>query len=192
MQIRMLLIATFVVPLSIGLALARPETCHACSCAMEPTPSAGWTTEDLTRGYDVVFRGYVVAAGPVRDLGGGATDGTYVVTMAASTIWAGPVRATYRVQAGQGGGDCTILFMPGQEWLIFAYEWENSREPLSSGTCTRTMLATDGQSDFYASILGEGTPVVDVPRLKSVGAVPVMRNSLVTLLLFAEQTALRG
>lgn len=190
MRVRMLLIATLLVPLSVGLALSRPELVLACSCASQPTPAAGWTAEDLTRDYDVVFRGYVIAAGPFRDRGGGTTDGAYVVTMAASTVWAGPVRVTYRVEAGQGGGDCTISFAPGQEWLIFAYETVTGREPIGTDICTRTMPATDGRADFHASILGEGTAVMDIPRLRAVGAVPVMSESLVSLLVLAAQLEL--
>lgn len=192
MRVRTLLISTLIVPLSIGLAVSRPETCLACSCAVQPTPAADWTTEDLTSDYDVVFRGYVIDAGPVRDLGGGSTDGTYVVTMAAATVWAGPARATYEVRAGHGGGDCTIAFAPGQEWLIFAYGSVTRSESIGTDICTRTMPATDSEADFHASILGEGTPVVNIPRLKAVGAVPVMSESLVTLLLLAAQLELRG
>jgi len=183
----MFLIATLAVPLSIVLALSSPETCLACSCATEPTPAVGWTAEDLTNNYDVVFRGYVIAADPVRDLGGGSTDGTYVVTMAASTVWAGPVRATYDVQAGHGGGDCTISFAPGQEWLIFAYETESGREPLGTGICNRTVPVNDRQAEVYAPILGEGTSVVDIPQLRAVGTIPVLSEILVALLVLAAQ-----
>lgn len=184
MHVRMLLISTLIVPLSIGLALSRPETCLACSCVVQPTPAADWTAEQLTRDYEVVIRGYVIAADPLPD------HVSNVVTMAASTVWAGPVRATYRVEAGPG--NCAISFAPGQEWLIFAHETVTGREPISTSVCTRTMPVTDGRADFHASILGEGTSVVDVPRLKAVGAVPVMSESLVILLLLAAQLELSG
>ena len=192
MRVRTLLVSTLIVPLSIAFALSRPEMVLACSCAVPPTPAAGWTAEDLTDDYDLVFRGYVIDAGPVRDLGGGLTDGTYVVSMAAATVWAGPARATYQVRAGHGGGDCTIAFAPGQEWLIFAYGNVTRSESIGTDICTRTMLATDSAADFHASILGEGTQVVDLSRLRAVGAAPVIGESLVTLLLLAEELELRG
>jgi hypothetical protein len=192
MHVRMMTILALIVPLGIGAALARPETCLACSCAVEPTPAAGWTADELTQNYDVVFRGYVVDAGPFRDTGNGTTDGTYVVTMAASMVWAGPVRATYEVQAGHGGGDCTISFSPGQEWLVFANGSVSGREPLGTGICSRTMPASDGRVDLHVTILGDGTPVVDIPRLKAVGAVPILRESLMSIQLLAAQIQQRG
>ncbi len=103
----------------------------------------------------MVFRGQVVLAGPLRDLGGGATDGTYKVTFQAAETWKGVQQETIVVTAGSGAGDCTIPFQVGQEWLVYGF-----RDPsgvVNTGTCSRTSQVPDGRYANDLAVLGSGT-----------------------------------
>lgn len=61
--------------LEVPAVVGFPGPCFACSCVAETTPAGGWTRDTLLAGYDLVFLGRVVDVGPLRDFGGGATDG---------------------------------------------------------------------------------------------------------------------
>jgi hypothetical protein len=150
----------FAVVLSLSgllIALALPQSCLACSCLQPPTPVGGWTRETLVTQSDVIFRGKVVHAGPLRVLGGGATDGTYEVTFEAAEVWKGDVKGLVVVRAGQGGGDCTIPFQVGQEWLVYGHG--DPAGVVTTGTCSRTSQLPGGQYADDLALLGSGTPV---------------------------------
>lgn len=158
----------YVVVLSLlGLlfALPLPRSCLACSCAQPPTPVGGWTRAALLTQGDVIFRGEVVHAGPLKDLGGGVTDGTYQVTFQVAEVWQGAVKESVVVQAGQGGGDCTIPFKVGQEWLIYGYG--DPSDVVTTGICSRTSQLPGGRYADDLAVLASGTPVPAVDSTTS-------------------------
>ncbi len=143
--------------LGLLIALPLPRSCLACSCAQPTTPAGGWTRAALLTQGDVVFRGKVVHAGPLRVLGGGATDGTYTVTFQADEVWKGAVTGSVVVQAGQGGGDCTIPFQVSQEWLVYGHG--DPSGVVTTGICSRTSQLAGGRNAGDLAVLGSGTPV---------------------------------
>ncbi len=158
----------------VGLAVPAflPQSCLACSCAQAPTPVGGWTRATLLAQSDVVFRGQVVFAGPLRDLGGGATDGTYQVTFQVAETWKGVQQGTVVVTAGNGGGDCTIPFQVGQDWLVYGH-----RDPsgiVNTGICSRTSQVPGGQYDGDLAVLGVGTLIHTADPPASTVHVPTM------------------
>lgn len=164
--------------LAAGLLLARAQPCAACSCAEEPAPPGGWTREALVDDYDVVFRGHVVDAGELADLGNGLTDGSYLVRMTVDEAWKGiaPGASTVVVSAGHGGGDCTIPFAVGGAWLIYGYHDSERAQVVATSICDRTAflgspwrvaaapgdLATlgDGVRQAPPELLAPGSPLV--------------------------------
>jgi hypothetical protein len=139
------------------IALALPQSCLACSCEQPSTPVGGWTRETLVSQSDVIFRGEVVHAGPLRVFGGGVTDGTYEVTFEAAEVWKGDVEGPVVVQAGQGGGDCTIPFQVGQEWLVYGHG--DPAGVVTTGSCSRTSQLPGGRYADDLALLGPGAPV---------------------------------
>lgn len=139
------------------VALTLPSSCLACSCVQDDAPAGGWTRATLLTQGDVIFRGKVVSAGPLRVLGGGATDGTYPVTFQVAEVWKGAVKRSVVVQAGSGGGDCTIPFKVGEEWLIYGHG--DPSDVVNAGTCSRTSQLPGGRYTDDLAILAAGTPV---------------------------------
>jgi hypothetical protein len=159
--------------LLIGLSvlIARQQECLACSCAAVATPDSGWTKDALLDQADVVFRGTVVARGPVTDLGGGVTNGQYTVVFAVDQVWKGTPQRFYRVTAGHGGGDCTISFRVGDPWLVYGYE--NVGGTINTGICNRTMPNYGGATGDLA-VLGRGERPSGDGALSPAGRIPLV------------------
>ena len=141
--------------LGLLVALPLPQSCLACSCAQPPTPVGGWTRATLLAQSNVVFRGQVVLAGPLRDLAGG--PGRHLQGDVPSRREASKAlqQETIVVTAGSGAGDCTIPFQVGQEWLVYGFR--DSSGVVNTGTCSRTSQIPDGRYANDLAVLGSGT-----------------------------------
>lgn len=164
--------------IALGLTLATPDRCLACSCAVMPTPVGGWTRETLTAGSEAVFSGTVVAVTPVETFEGGVTNGQYTVLFRVDEVWAGSetVRLHQAVVAGGGGGDCTIPFSLGESWLIYGTP---DAGKIGTGICSRTRRLAD-TTDL--DILGAGErPDIGLAPLPLIGPLVDLSERLTSL-----------
>ena len=136
------------VGLSVGLALPRP--CLACSCVTDD-PRAHF------RRAGVVFRGRVVE---VEEPPRWRLFVSYQTEarLRADAVWKGAPQSEYRVKGGDGGGDCTITFSEGVEYVV--YGQGTGDEALETNVCIGT-ISTDHRSEVAQTLaaLGPATPV---------------------------------
>lgn len=144
-------LVTFV---AVAVMALVPMRALACSCIV-------MTTQERVEFADVIFAGRVEKVEPSA---GGSHRGPTVATLAAETVWKGPVQIYFDVEGGSGGGaDCTVSFEVGETYLVFA-----TGDPgavLSTSICNGTALLSQSE-DIDA--LGPGTPVAP-----DVGVIPV-------------------
>ncbi|SFB03914.1 MULTISPECIES: hypothetical protein [unclassified Bacillus (in: firmicutes)] len=80
-----------------------------------------------------------------------------------NSTWKGVSESQVIVVTGQGGGDCGIDFVEGEEYLVYANQssiYEDS-DYLSAGICSRTNELSAAEEDLL--VLGEGkAPTKDV------------------------------
>ena len=164
--------------IALGLTLATPDRCLACSCAEMPTPVGGWTRETLTAGSEAVFSGTVVAVTPVETFAGGVTNGQYTVLFRVDEVWTGSgnVGLHQAVVAGGGGGDCTIPFALGESWLIYG---SPDAGKIGTGICNRTARLA-GATDLDTLGAGE-RPGIGLGLLPLIGPLVDLSESLVSL-----------
>lgn len=163
--------------LLLGLLLglvALPQPCAACSCGhLPPTEKAAAA--------DVVFRGRVIAVTP-----GG-------IRFRVDAGWKGVVSHEMMARPDNAWGQCGDRFVPGEEYLVYAYG--RSPEGLTIRSCagTRAVRQADADPWLHADLafLGPGTPVTPpVPSSEALAGAseqpplwpPVMLSAILALL----------
>lgn len=135
----------------LGLATLQPPPVYACSCVMDPHQEA--PAAALQRA-GAVFAGKVTH---INDLFRGWTGLPVSVTFDVSQVWKGPVQQRIAIKTGSGGGDCGIDFLPGEEYIVYAYNAQDhprTGSGLAANICSRTNLLVDAQADLAG--LGAG------------------------------------
>lgn len=175
-MLRRLFFVAVALSLAMTPTLTAPRRVLACSCAVMPTPSGGWTRETLTAQADYVFRGTVIAAGPGREDPNHENRGSYRVVLAVAEVWKGQARPLYRAIAGELGGDCSITdFQAGSSWLV--YGWEATANPapdvlIDTTICDRSAPLGDASADLH--VLGAGIRPTARDSLTPVGRLPLV------------------
>ncbi|MBX5445564.1 hypothetical protein [Sphaerobacter sp.] len=142
-------IGLLVVAVAVAVVAMLPMRALACSCI-------AMTTEERLERADVVFVGRVERV--ERPIG--KVFGSARVTLAAETVWKGPLQTHFDVEGGNGVGDCTVAFEVGERYVVFATG--DPGNVLYTSVCDGTRRLT-GAADLAA--LGPGTPVAPDARV---------------------------
>jgi len=135
------------------LVLAADARCAwACSCA---SPSA--TPIEARDGGAAVFAGRVTDVN-TPDPNSYTLFRSMAVTFAVSHVWKGNVGSSIVIGTSRDGASCGYTFDIGQEYLIYAFEYEGQ---LVTGICERTRLLADAQTDL--AVLGAAQVPVAAP-----------------------------
>jgi hypothetical protein len=134
------------------VVLATDARCAwACSCAL---PSA--TPLEARDGGAAVFAGRVTNVS-IPDPNSYTPFRSVAVTVAVNQVWKGDVGSTIVIGTSRDGASCGYTFVVGQEYLLYAFEYEDE---LVTGMCGRTRPLADTQDD---AVLGEGRVPIAVP-----------------------------
>ena len=152
--------------LLIGLALlvvpfALPTPVSACSCMLPGSPAEAF------RDFEAVFSGEVTSVvarhSPVIALLDrillrlNLRPSSYFsnpywgneVTFTVHQAWKGVSATEVTIYTGSGGGDCGYLFIPGKEYLVYAYEWRDQTTiGLGASICSRTAEVVHATEDL--------------------------------------------
>jgi hypothetical protein len=127
-----------------------PSSASACSCAQPPSVNS-----ELSRS-DVVFSGKVISVREKRSLNGYLTK---QAIFEVSQTWKGVEQSQIMITTGQGGGDCGINFIEGEDYLVYSRESDMyGKKLLTSIICDRTVELAVANEDL--AVLGEGKPPV--------------------------------
>jgi hypothetical protein len=139
-------VATLVSLVLMGLALVvllPPECASACSCAMPPGNQKQRAERALSSS-EAVFSGKVVKidrpSGPSWSSKDFETD-----TFRVSESWKGPEGGMLEVKTPIAGMSCGYLFKEGQEYLVYASEWQQG---LKVYLCGETKLLSKAGADL--------------------------------------------
>jgi hypothetical protein len=128
-----------------------PSSANACSCAQPPSVKSELSSSD------VVFSGKVISVREKRSLNGYLTK---QAIFEVSQTWKGVKQSQIMITTGQGGGDCGINFIEGEDYLVYSRESDMyGKKLLTSIICDRTVELVAANEDL--SVLGEGKPPVE-------------------------------
>ncbi|WP_077212289.1 hypothetical protein [Bacillus dakarensis] len=127
-----------------------PSITSACSCAELPS------VEDEYERSEVIFSGKVIAIKEKQSLRGRTTQSVLFEVM---NTWKGVEQSQMIITTGQGGGDCGIDFIEGEEYLVYANDSNMyGAKSLVTTICDRTDVLSSLQEDLM--VLGEGQPPI--------------------------------
>ncbi|ATB32042.1 lipoprotein [Melittangium boletus DSM 14713] len=144
----------------IAALFAWPTAAHACSCAKESTnlPTALRTARS---GATAIYRARLISVDS-RAFGG-------LASAEVLEVFKGQLKPGDRLELPSGGGgDCTIAFEAGREYLMYAHR-EN---PAEVYFCSRTRLVTEGDSELVWLRTGKLPPVPVALQRESVSCEP--------------------
>ncbi len=141
-----------IVLIALVVLTADARCAWACSCAL---PSA--TPLEARDGGAAVFAGHVTNVS-IPDPNSYTPFRSVAVTVAVSQVWEGDVGSTIVIGTSRDGASCGYTFVVGQEYLLYAFEYEGE---LVTGMCGRTRPLADAQDDL--AVLGEGRVPIAVP-----------------------------
>lgn len=135
---------TFPMWLWIGM-LAAADPCAAessmCTCVPPGPPRQAFEQADA------VFRGVVLDVSTRRNRSGPRWLLPTRVRVRVTERWKGVgADRVVVVRTGTGGGDCGYRFVPGGEYVIYA--WANEDSGLMTGICTRTSQVEHAGEDL--------------------------------------------
>lgn len=136
-----------------ALLLAADARCAwACSCA---SPSA--TPLEAKGNRPTIFAGRVTAV-TILDPNSYALFRSVAVTVDVSEVWKGNVGSSIVIGTSRDRAGCGYDFVEGQEYLIYAFEYEGQ---LVTGICERTRPLAGAQADL--AVLGEAQVPITAP-----------------------------
>lgn len=130
-----------------------PSYASACSCAPPPDVKTALSNSDA------VFSGKVISVNNKRTLKGYSVRN---VLFEISQTWKGVNESHITVITGQGGGDCGIDFIVGNDYLVYSRESDMyGKKQLTTIMCDRTTELISANEDL--SYLGKGeSPTIKV------------------------------
>jgi hypothetical protein len=119
---------------------------HACQCQPHWDPAVEYEQ------VDAVFKGFVVDISP--------STVPYIlhIQVIATGYWKGSIAPLMNVYTYEGDGSCGYTFQVGDEYLIYATEWDEVCCPgVFTSICNRTRFLSNAGTDL--AFLGDPLPV---------------------------------
>lgn len=146
--------------LATALAIfARPTPAWACSCMMPPPPAQEFADRQavfvgtVTGGSSNLSIPFVTQiqnwwnqwTGSTQPVGP-ATSDMPKVEFSVQDSWKGVTTSTVAIAASSDSASCGIEFVPGQQYLVYAYDFDGAG--LQTNMCTRTTDITNASADL--------------------------------------------
>lgn len=145
----------FVLPLCLVILFVlvlKPIPAVACSCVGIPSLEEGFSEAQA------VFRGEVIG---IKENSGFLGNGYgKTVLFAVKETWKGPSEKEFSILTGDGGGDCGVAFVIGQDYLVYANLSDMYKEQSWSTTiCSPTKELGAATKDL--AVFGQGQVPTD-------------------------------